>query len=167
MGSLGGDRPTTGGTLGASVGRRWNRLLLRGGLGLGGVTWSAAPGDDRDGSLTRVDLTARYAFARTKLARGKLGFDLWVEAGAGREWLRWEEGGKLARDGVVLGIGLDEVLAFSSDDSKARVLRGVIAFRWFIPPESDEGDMTAAEAMASPGELGTGWQAQVGFSWGW
>jgi len=58
-----------------------------------------------DGIAQRVGVNARYSVGKITGEEVPLRGDFWLEAGVGREYLRWYGGGKLTRNDVSLGLG--------------------------------------------------------------
>lgn len=190
MGTVGAGRESaTGGGITVHYGRRFDRLLLRGELGPHFLSWSATPDapqvEDVHGSLVRADLVAQYAFARFR-DRKELSFDLFVEGGAGREWISWDGGGTLHRDTLIAAVGADYVLRVGQPTSRARALRAFMTLRWTFTPSPAQdaptpgvmcaagpGDTTCPPASttttagAAEGGRDVGVQLSVGFTFGW
>jgi hypothetical protein len=97
--------PAYGMQLGAGV--RLNRIALIGEYNFMTVGQSSYDDDIPDpvrGIVHRVGASLRYSFGVLAKPGFPLRGEFWVEAGGGRQFLRWYDGGKLSRNDVSLGL---------------------------------------------------------------
>jgi hypothetical protein len=103
--------PITGPAYGMQVagGAKYQRFLVQGEYDLlsVGEGTSYDPDDGRPvrGLVHRVGANVRYSFASIAKKKFPMRGDFWLEAGVGRQFLRWYDGGKLTRNDVALGLG--------------------------------------------------------------
>jgi hypothetical protein len=77
----------------------------------------------------------------------------WLEGGAGREWIYWQEGGRLTRDDISLGFGAQVNFQLKRYDTRPRVLGVYYAFKTTIakaPGESQMGPATCGGPCDTP-----------------
>jgi hypothetical protein len=125
------------------------------------------------GLLHRFAAMGRYAFA--EFGDGEnipLQGQFWVEAGAGREIIRWDEGGRLGRNDLAFGIGAELNVVTRRDTPDPNVFGIYYAFRLTVAraPDSDKIEMATCggpcdeATLPSPYDLGLFFN--VGLSWG-
>jgi hypothetical protein len=89
-------------------GTRFDRFLLQGEydfLSVGESSYDPNNPDPVRGLMHRIGANLRYSFVTLTKHDFPLRGDFWLEAGVGREYLRWYGGGKLTRNDVELGLG--------------------------------------------------------------
>jgi len=125
------------------------------------------------GLLHRFAAMGRYAFA--EFGDGEnipLQGQFWVEAGAGREIVVWDEGGRLGRNDLALGLGAELNVVTKKDTPHPNVFGIYYAFRMTIAraPDADKVEMATCggpcdePTLPSPYDLGLFFNA--GLSWG-
>jgi hypothetical protein len=72
--------------------------------------------DGRDAVIHRAGAAARYSLLSVRERYPTMRADLWLEAGVGREWLRWYDGGQLARTDARLAVGGQGTIRFGHHD---------------------------------------------------
>ncbi len=75
------------------------------------------------GRASHLSLGVRHSLFSFAASPTSLGGDMFVTAAAGREWLRWDRGGKLQRNTVSLGFGATVVLPRRDRDRPFAMIR--------------------------------------------
>jgi hypothetical protein len=108
----------------------------------------------RGAFLQRAGVLARYHFF-DKFIGEKFRFNVWLEAGLGREWWQWTEGGKLDRDVLTFGFGTGFLGNLAGYGKKAKWMGAYYDFRFTL---ADNPYARANDALvcAGPCEEPTG-----------
>ena len=120
----------------------------------------------RGGANLRYDVGA--IGGRDKPVQGTF----WLEGGAGREWIFWDEGGRLTRDDVSLGFGAQMNFQLGRHDPKPRVLGIYYAFKTTIARGPDADQMAPAtcggpcDEPTAPSPYDLGLYFNVGLQYG-
>lgn len=120
-----GDINGTGVGLNLNLGRRFGDLVA-----LGEYNHQTVGKRGTRGRMNRLGLTLRYSLLRLglKKKRDPMGVDWFAELGAGRQYIAWNEGGRLARNDVQLGFGMQMMGRVKRAD-KYRYVGPYFAFR--------------------------------------
>jgi hypothetical protein len=115
--------PISGPAYGLQVagGAHYRRWLLQGEYDLLGVGESSYQADGSRavrGLVHRLGANLRFSFASISKKDFPLRGDFWVEAGAGRQFLRWYDGGKLTRNDLAFGLGGQMSVRWGKDKRK-------------------------------------------------
>ena len=117
------------------AGARWCRFALLGEYDFLVLSEDAARPDPTHGLAHRIGANLRASpFAFAMFDHRMLG-DLWVEAGAGRQIVRWYDGGRLARNDVSLGVGGQ--IAFRFGERRAKRVGIYYAMKVLIAPRAE------------------------------
>lgn len=126
VGGLGGGYrvgPLRGSMFGfhATAGIRRNRIALLADYALLSFTGmpeydAADTRDERDARIHRAGVLARYSLLDGSETYPTTHADFYLEAGVGREWLRWYDGGRLARNDIRIGVGGQGAIWFGHHD---------------------------------------------------
>ncbi len=166
-------------TLVAAAGVHRERWTLLGEYALGGEHYHAAtialgsttlPPRDTDGIVHHVGVAARYAFLHGFTADDTLAADgdLWLQGDGGEEFVRWDEGGLLARPYLGLALGLQGALHGQGHRRHAMYL----AFRVQVARRTDlDGAAATCSAPCTEATPPAVWsdrsvQVRIGFAWG-
>jgi hypothetical protein len=124
------------------IGRQMGNLALLGEYNLLSIGESSLDVEDPiRGIQHRFGLNARYNFVdfggghRTPIQGA-----VWLEGGLGRQIINWNEGGRLTRDDLALGFGVQTNFRISKRDKKPKFIGVHYAFRATIArsPVADE-----------------------------
>lgn len=128
--------PVAGPGIGLHVdlGRQMGPLLVYGEYNMLSVGESSMQVDDPlRGFLHRLGLNARYNLIQFGGGtRFPVQGAFWLEAGIGRQIVRWNEGGRLTRDDLGLGFGVQSDFRLNRDRPNSRYLGFYYAFRTTI-----------------------------------
>lgn len=158
------------------LGRQMGPLLISGEYNLLSVGEAAGTGDDRPirGLLHRVGLNARYSFAEFGGGRKIVKGAFWLEAGLGRQMINWDEGGRLSREDVGLGFGIQTNFKIGRHKPNPKIIGFYYAFRATVAesPGSDkmpEGPPVCGgpcDEPTQPSPYDVGMFFNVGLTWG-
>lgn len=125
------------------------------------------------GLLHRFGANVRYAFAEFGDGRDvPLQGQFWLEGGVGREIVLWDEGGRLGRNDLAIGLGAELNVVTKRDTPHPSVFGIYYAFRMTVAraPDADKVEMATCggpcdeATLPSPYDLGLFFNA--GLSWG-
>jgi hypothetical protein len=125
------------------------------------------------GLLHRFAAMGRYAFAEFGDGQNiPLQGQFWLEGGVGREIVMWDQGGRLGRNDLALGLGAELNVVTRRDTPHPNVFGIYYAFRMTIARAPDDGKIEMATCggpcdeptLPSPYDLGLFFNA--GLSWG-
>lgn len=168
--------PVSGPGVGLHIDAGWNRKswLLYGEYDFVSIGESQQDiADPIRGLLHRFAAMGRYAFA--EFGDGSnipLQGQFWLEGGVGREVVLWDEGGRLGRNDLAIGLGAELNVVTRRDTPDPNVFGIYYAFRLTVAraPDSDKIEMAACggpcdePTLPSPYDLGLFFNA--GLSWG-
>ena len=160
---------TFGGTVQARHGFGPVHLTLEGGFY--GLSMRKNLSDETayGGKLTRVGAAAELHFAR--FGSKSIGADLYVSGGFGRQMIWWNQGGKLTRPDVSMGLGIRALFGIGGSDEKPRVITVDMGVRGLVADAPDLGAGERCSAICDevsgpyPYDLGIFWAMSVGYGW--
>jgi len=139
--------PVSGAAVGIHIdaGRQLGPLKLFGEYDLLSIGQSSqATTDPVRGLLHRGGADLRYDLGSIGGGDKPVQGTFWLEGGVGREWVYWEEGGKLTRDDVSFGFGAQVNFQLHRYDPKPRVLGIYYAFKGTVSRSPDADQMAPA-----------------------
>lgn len=131
------------------------------GLSKGDVTY--------DGAMVRLGAAAQLHFARVG-DRGA-GFDLYVETGTGRQEIWWDQGGKLTRQDLALGVGLRGLFKVGGSSDDPDVVTVDVGVRGYVAHAPDLGEGAGCAALCDertepfPYDVGVFSTLAIGYGW--
>lgn len=168
--------PVSGPGVGLHIDAGWNRKawLLYGEYDFLSIGESQQDVTDPiRGLLHRFAAMGRYAFAEFGDGQNiPLQGQFWIEGGAGREIVLWDEGGRLGRNDLAIGLGAELNVVTKRDTPHPNVFGIYYAFRMTVAraPDADKVEMATCggpcdePTLPSPYDLGLYFNA--GLSWG-
>jgi hypothetical protein len=127
------------------VGRQMGDLKLYGEYNFLSIGEAYTEEDPVRGVLHRGGLAARYNFATLGGGRYKpIQGAFWLEAGLGRQYIRWNEGGVLERDDVSFGFGAQFNFMIGKNSPNPKVLGFYYAFKAMVARAPDADEMAPA-----------------------
>jgi hypothetical protein len=168
--------PVSGPGVGLHIDAGWNRKawLLYGEYDFLSIGESQQDVTDPiRGLLHRFGAMGRYAFAEFGDGQNiPLQGQFWIEGGAGREIVMWDEGGRLGRNDLAVGLGAELNIVTKRDTPHPNVFGIYYAFRMTIAraPDADKVEMATCggpcdeATLPSPYDLGLFFNG--GLSWG-
>jgi hypothetical protein len=119
----------------------------------------AVAGDPVRGRMHRLGATLRYSAFDFGGGYAPVRGDIWLEGGAGEEWIGWNEGGRLSRRDLSLGFGFQAT--FKIGDEHPRYIGIYYAMRGLVaraPERKDAGPTCAGPCdeptLPSPWDIG-------------
>ena len=110
-------------------------------------------GHEVRGTLTRGGLALRHRLGNLAPDGDPMTADVWLEVGAGRQWIAWHEGGVLTRNDVTVGAAI-QLGGVLGDDDRSRAFGPYFAVRTIISraPRADGDAMsTCGSSCDDPG----------------
>lgn len=155
------------------VGRQMGPLKVFGEYNFMSVGDEYTQDDPVRGLMHRGGVAARYNFAtigggRYKPIRGSF----WVEGGAGRELIRWNQGGKLTRDDLALGFGAQMDIKIGRHSPRPKTFSVYYAFKALVAESPGVDKMRPAvcggpcDEPTQPSPYDLGLFFNLGLQWG-
>ncbi len=130
-----------------NAGRQMGRVKLYAEYDMLSIGQADTVPDAVRGLLHRGGANLRYDVGA--IGRDRVQGTFWLEGGAGREWIFWNEGGRLTRDDLSLGFGAQMNFQLGRYEPKPRVLGIFYAFKTTIARAPD-ADQSAPATCGGP-----------------
>lgn len=154
------------------IGARRDRWLLYASGALGSIGESSYDDDmPVRGVVGRLGLGVRYTYGRIGGGRGEIPLrgQFWVEAGAGYQHIQWNEGGRLGRQDLLIGLGAQLDVRVSREKLRFIGLYYALDIMFSPAPNSKERPPVCAgpcDEATGPGTMDVGFVLNVGVPFG-